>query len=104
MGALCSKEGKKDNFAGPGRVLGSVPVQRTNAPVPSTASQPRPAPSNTAPQGPGQVLGSSNAGEDPREAAARAAEVSEDLIEFFNVWHMLQPRRLRTQAPIAIQN
>lgn len=73
MGCFGSKETGRDNFGTPGRVLGSAPHSRTSAPIPSTTSQSRPAPSQPSQQATGQT---SNAdGGDPRSAAARAAEV-----------------------------
>lgn len=74
MGCGGSKESSNDNFAGPGRVLGATP-QRTSAPIPSTT------PSQPPRQGTGQTLGSANTGDNPRQAAARAAEVSAGDVE-----------------------
>lgn len=72
MGCFGSKEAQKDNFSGTGRVLGSTPAPRTSAPIPSTTSQSRPTASSGAP---GQTVGPPSTGDDPRAAAARAAEV-----------------------------
>lgn len=68
MGALCGKLSKDDNFAGQGRTLDSAPVQAPTAPLPAN---------KRVVGGPGRTLGegSSSAGEDPREAARKAAEV-----------------------------
>ena len=73
MGNICSKSANKDdNFAGPGRVLG------TSADAPQRSTAPLPAQAKKAAQStPGQALGSR--GDDtnaPRSAAAKAAEVS----------------------------
>lgn len=66
MGNLCGKQ-SKDPFAGQGRTLGSAqpPPQRTTAPVPT---QPRESQGRT-------VGGTERSSDDPRAAAARAAEV-----------------------------
>lgn len=66
MGNLCGKQ-SKDPFAGQGRTLGSAqpPPQRTTAPVPT---QPRESQGRT-------VGGMERSSDDPRAAAARAAEV-----------------------------
>lgn len=74
MGNLCSKSGddpRKDNFAGPGRVLGSAPPRPENARA--TIPPQQPSYGTT-----GQTLGGGR-GEgtnDAKAAAARAAEVS----------------------------
>jgi hypothetical protein len=70
MGNLCSKSANQDDqFSTPGRVLGSSSqTQPTSAPVPQKIT------SST----PGRVVGGTGAnsgGDDPRSAAARAAEV-----------------------------
>lgn len=70
MGGLCSKSANQDNqFSTPGRVLGSSSQnQPTSAPVPQKII------SST----PGRTVGGSGAaagGDDPRSAAAKAAEV-----------------------------
>lgn len=73
MGNLCGKEDKGgDNFAGSGRIVGTAPVRPVNAKakVPAVAVG-----------GPGRTVGSGDDGivvdaGDPRNAAARAAEVN----------------------------
>lgn len=70
MGNLCGKE-SKDNFDGPGRTLGSAPAPATKASVPSSANAP---PKRTV-GGPPRTLGEGNTGNDPKAAAAAAAEV-----------------------------
>lgn len=69
MGNLCGKQ-SKDPFAGPGRTLGSAqpPPQRTTAPVPTQPKQQRENRGRT-------VGGTESSSDDPRAAAARAAEV-----------------------------
>ncbi|KAF2120791.1 hypothetical protein BDV96DRAFT_595202 [Lophiotrema nucula] len=79
MGNLCGKE-SKDNFTGPGRVLGSAPPPSNNAKasVPArVANNEGPAKSKPAPKvgGPGRTTGSGPSGEDPKAAAAAAAEI-----------------------------
>ena len=70
MGNLCSKSANQDDqFSTPGRVLGSSSqTQPTSAPVPQKIT------SST----PGRAIGgtgTNSGGDDPRSAAARAAEV-----------------------------
>ncbi|KAL0261163.1 hypothetical protein SLS55_004859 [Diplodia seriata] len=67
MGNLCGKQSKSDHFTGPGRTLGAAPPPSDNA----RASIPASKKSN------GRTLGGPEAsgGDDPRSAAARAAEV-----------------------------
>jgi hypothetical protein len=68
MGNLCGKE-SKDNFEGQGRTLGSAPAPVTKASVPSNVT-----PKRTV-GGPPRTLGEGNAVNDPKSAAAAAAEV-----------------------------
>ncbi|KAF2428837.1 hypothetical protein EJ08DRAFT_650821 [Tothia fuscella] len=95
MGSLCSRDSSsEDNFAGPGRTLGHAPPKTTNntrAPIPSSAKQhhQQPQQQGTPPPPPkvggqGHVLGSSS-DSDPRDAAARAAEVRKSLVA--RRWH-----------------
>lgn len=76
MGSCCSKS-SEDNFAGPGRQLGSTPAAGPDrASIPPLNKQ-KPKISGT-----GRTLGSNSGGgstDDPRAAAARAAEVSPKL-------------------------
>lgn len=70
MGNLCGKESKGDNFAGPGRTLGAAPPPSDNAraSIPATKKSPL--------QGNGRTLGGPGGSDnDPRSAAAKAAEV-----------------------------
>ncbi|KAF1831487.1 hypothetical protein BDW02DRAFT_571946 [Decorospora gaudefroyi] len=69
MGNLCGKQ-SKDNFEGQGRTLGSAPAPATRASIPSNVATP------TKPKvgGPPRTLGESNKGDDPKAAAAAAAE------------------------------
>lgn len=69
MGNLCGKE-SKDNFDGQGRTLGSAPAPTTKASVPSNVAQPK-----RKVGGPPRTLGEGNQGDDPKVAAAAAAEV-----------------------------
>jgi hypothetical protein len=69
MGNLCGKE-SKDNFGGQGRTVGDAPAQATRATIPSGV-----APKRTV-GGPPRTLGESNIENDPKAAAAAAAEVS----------------------------
>lgn len=69
MGNLCGKQ-SKDNFDGPGRTLGSAPAPTTRASVPNNAAAPKPKVG-----GPPRTLGDSNKQDDPKAAAAAAAEV-----------------------------
>jgi hypothetical protein len=69
MGNLCGKE-SKDNFDGQGRTLGSAPAPATKASVPSNVAAPKPKVG-----GPPRTLGEGNSGNDPKAAAAAAAEV-----------------------------
>lgn len=80
MGALCGKESKDDNFAGPGRRLDSPPAERATAPLPSNkrvvGGPPRTlgGPSPASGSGGG---GGASAADDARRRAADAAEVRE---------------------------
>jgi hypothetical protein len=69
MGNLCGKQ-SKDNFEGQGRTLGSAPAPATRASVPNNVAQPKPKVG-----GPPRTLGESNREDDPKAAAAAAAEV-----------------------------
>ncbi|XPS74824.1 hypothetical protein M3J09_006938 [Ascochyta lentis] len=71
MGNLCGKQ-SKDGFDGPGRTLGSAPAPATKASVPTTANAGSSAKRTVG--GPPRKLGESNVDEDPRSAAAAAAE------------------------------
>ncbi|KZF26399.1 hypothetical protein L228DRAFT_279606 [Xylona heveae TC161] len=65
MGNCCGKESKSsDPFEQPGRTLGSAPPPSANqrASVPARANVP------------GRTLGGANPNQDPREAAAKAAQ------------------------------
>ena len=81
MGNCCGKESSGDNFAGPGRTLGSNP-----APQPAQPRAPLPSKITSTASGPGRPLGggdgagggaggSGASGGRARSAAARAAEV-----------------------------
>ncbi|KAF2264468.1 hypothetical protein CC78DRAFT_580249 [Lojkania enalia] len=80
MGNLCGKQ-SADNFAGPGRTLGSAPPPSSNAKaaVPARVanntgiSSPTPK-SKPKVGGPGRTTGGGAADNDPRSAAAAAAE------------------------------
>lgn len=87
MGNLCGKE-SKDNFEGQGRTLGSAPAPATKASVPSSAS----APKRTV-GGPPRTLGDGNTNNDPKAAAAAAAEVRTIL--------SVPPRQFRALQPLA---
>jgi hypothetical protein len=69
MGNLCGKQ-SKDNFEGQGRTLGSAPAPATKASIPSNVATPKPKVG-----GPPRTLGESNRADDPKAAAAAAAEV-----------------------------
>ena len=69
MGNLCGKQ-SKDNFEGQGRTLGSAPAPATRASIPSNV-----APAKPKVGGPPRTLGESNREDDPKAAAAAAAEV-----------------------------
>lgn len=89
MGNCCSSRDSspKDNFAGPGRTLGSAPPRTENAKVsvPSRAAGGQQAGASATAAG-GQTLGGGGGGggdtNDARSAAARAAEVRRSRIEF----------------------
>jgi len=70
MGNLCGKQ-SKDNFDGQGRTLGSAPAPATKASVPSNVAS---APKRTV-GGPPRTLGEGSSTNDPKAAAAAAAEV-----------------------------
>ena len=69
MGNLCGKQ-SRDNFEGQGRTLGSAPAPATKASVPNNV-----APAKPKVGGPARTLGDSNREDDPKAAAAAAAEV-----------------------------
>ncbi|KAH8731048.1 hypothetical protein GQ44DRAFT_822639 [Phaeosphaeriaceae sp. PMI808] len=69
MGNLCGKQ-SKGNFEGQGRTLGSAPAPASKASVPSNVAS---APKRTV-GGPPRTLGDNNAANDPKAAAAAAAE------------------------------
>lgn len=71
MGNLCGKQ-SKDNFDGQGRTLASAPAPApaTKASVPSNVAAPKPKVG-----GPARTLGEANTVDDPKAAAAAAAEV-----------------------------
>jgi hypothetical protein len=83
MGCCDSKEARRDNFAGPGRVLGSAPEQRTSAPLPSNTSQ-------SYGTTPGRTLGSGHDDGDPRARAALAAEVSTEGFQLRTLSHEIE--------------
>ncbi|KAF2094917.1 hypothetical protein NA57DRAFT_60321 [Rhizodiscina lignyota] len=92
MGNLCSKDSpkKSDNFASPGRVLGSAPSRPENAKaaIPAAASgATQPPPQQPANAGSGRTLGGGDGADDAKAAAARAAEVS---------FHSLRHQRKRS--------
>lgn len=68
MGNLCGKQ-SKDNFEGQGRTLGSAPEPATRASIPSNVT------AKPKVGGPPRTLGNSNRADDPKAAAAAAAEV-----------------------------
>ncbi|KAI8941351.1 hypothetical protein NX059_002576 [Plenodomus lindquistii] len=70
MGNLCGKESKSDNFDGQGRTLGSAPAPATKASVPSNVAQSK----QPKVGGPPRTLGEGNSRDDPKAAAAAAAE------------------------------
>ncbi|KAF2856120.1 hypothetical protein T440DRAFT_474529 [Plenodomus tracheiphilus IPT5] len=70
MGNLCGKESQSDNFDGQGRTLGSAPAPATKASIPSNVAQSKPKVG-----GPPRTLGDGNSRDDPKAAAAAAAEV-----------------------------
>jgi hypothetical protein len=69
MGNLCGKQ-SKDNFAGNGRTLESAPTPATRASIANNVAPPKPKVG-----GPPRTLGDSNRQDDPKAAAAAAAEV-----------------------------
>lgn len=75
MGCFSSKEAPKDNFQGPGRVLGSAPPPSNSAraSVPARAGITGDSAAKTT--NPGRTTGGASTGNDPRSAAAAAAEV-----------------------------
>jgi len=68
MGNLCGKQ-SKDNFEGQGRTLGSAPEPATRASIPANVT------AKPKVGGPPRTLGDSNRADDPKAAAAAAAEV-----------------------------
>lgn len=72
MGGLCSKESNPpDNFSRPGRVLGAS----SSKPTANSVPVPKKIPGSS-----GRTVGGSDGTSDPRNAAARAAEVNVFLI------------------------
>jgi hypothetical protein len=70
MGNLCGKQ-SNNNFEGQGRTLGSAPAPATKASIPSNVAS---APKRTV-GGPPRTLGEGSSTNDPKAAAAAAAEV-----------------------------
>ena len=72
MGNLCGKQSKETNFAGPGRVLGAAPAPSNNA----RASVPPKIAATSKARSQGRAVGGpgDGAADDPKSAAARAAE------------------------------
>lgn len=85
MGNLCGKSSKDENFHGPGRTLGSAPAPATKASVPARVANEGPATSSKPKvTGPGRTVGGASANDtanDPRAAAAAAAEVRSDELK-----------------------
>jgi hypothetical protein len=74
MGALCSK-GAKDNFAGAGRTVGSVPPSGGTAPVPGSATAARKVGAPPPRRLGGGASATGGAADDARRRAAEAAQV-----------------------------
>lgn len=92
MGNLCGKP-SKDNFEGQGRTLGSAPTPATKASIPSNVAS---APKRTV-GGPARTLGQGDAENDPKAAAAAAAEVR-SLSSF-----AMDKRKSRTALPMTMR-
>ncbi|KAJ4301873.1 hypothetical protein N0V90_003969 [Kalmusia sp. IMI 367209] len=78
MGNLCGKESKDENFQGPGRTLGSAPAPATKASAPARIANDSSSRATPKVTGPGRTVGGaggSDGANDPRAAAAAAAEV-----------------------------
>ncbi|GAB7361160.1 hypothetical protein MBLNU230_g1193t1 [Neophaeotheca triangularis] len=123
MGNCCSSS-SDDNFKTPGRTLDGPPAQRTNAPVPTSATKkatttppqpPAPAPSKPKTTDKGRTLGDNNPTQtntsgagttdqraSPKEAAARAAEEraarAQNSQQKGKLGKRLEAQRARTQA------
>ncbi|KAF2279638.1 uncharacterized protein EI97DRAFT_448330 [Westerdykella ornata] len=101
MGNLCGKpsSSKDNNFAGPGRVLGSAPAQPSKASVPVTARKVGGPPRTLGgeggtPQSGGQARGDS----DPRSAAAAAAEARAKKTPTGDLARKLDAQKRQTHA------
>ncbi|KAH7414336.1 hypothetical protein DE146DRAFT_32272 [Phaeosphaeria sp. MPI-PUGE-AT-0046c] len=93
MGNLCGKE-SKDNFEGQGRTLGSAPAPPTRASVPANASS---APKRTV-GGPPRTLGEVNKDNDPKAAAAAAAEARNNRSTFGDLQKKLDAQKRQTNT------
>ncbi|KAF2745550.1 hypothetical protein M011DRAFT_139734 [Sporormia fimetaria CBS 119925] len=96
MGNLCGKP-SKDNFDGPGRVVGSAPQPSANAKasVPAHVSKPKVG-------GPPRTLGGNgaageSASNDPRSAAAAAAEARANKAAKGDLAKKLEAQRRQTR-------
>jgi hypothetical protein len=78
MGNLCGKSSKEDNFHGAGRTLESAPAPATKASIPARVANAGGSSAKPKVTGPGRTVGGaggSDGADDPRTAAAAAAEV-----------------------------
>ncbi|KAI5800110.1 hypothetical protein EDC01DRAFT_777218 [Geopyxis carbonaria] len=96
MGSLCGKESPPSH--GPGRVLGSAPPSNNGtARIPAAASRTNNKPPKVT--GPGRTLGAgSTAEEDPRAAAARAAEARNAKTAAGKLGSQLDGQKRKTQS------
>ncbi|KAG8165001.1 hypothetical protein KVR01_005276 [Diaporthe batatas] len=81
MGALCGKESRDDNFAGPGRRLDSSPDQSPTAPLPSNKRVVGGPPRTLGGSSSGGGGASSSSAADARRKAAEAAEARQKAAE-----------------------
>ncbi|CAO2650369.1 Nn.00g016610.m01.CDS01 [Neocucurbitaria sp. VM-36] len=92
MGNLCGKQ-SKDNFDGQGRTLGSAPAPATKASVPSNVAAAKPKVG-----GPARTLGEGNSVNDPKAAAAAAAEARANKTTSGDLQKKLDAQKRQTQS------
>ncbi|KAF2472241.1 uncharacterized protein BDR25DRAFT_302980 [Lindgomyces ingoldianus] len=99
MGNLCGKQSKEDNFAGPGRTLGSAPPPKAKASIPSRVAKTDGATSSAGNStGPGRIVGREQTGDGARSAAAAAAEARASKTTGGDLAKKLEAQKKQTQS------